>query len=111
MNKFDFSSNEAPEIRIAPENKAINPDKVPKRPKEKQPELFEMGIDELIAFMLSHLKMKINMEQYNDPYDFRQTKAKIQKVDMTALRVFERAFLMHLVKDHGYGEIILKTGD
>jgi hypothetical protein len=108
---MNFESKNVPEIRIAPENKAINPDKIPKRPEEKQPEMFEMNIDQLLAFMSSHLEMKVNMQQYNDPYDFRQTKTKIQKIDMTALRILERAFLMHLVQDHGYGDILLKSGD
>lgn len=110
MSKFDYSSNETPEIRIAPEHKAINPDNIPKRPQEKQPDMFSMNLEELLAFMEAHLKMRVNLSEYNDPFR-KNVRDGIQKIDMTALRVFERAFIMHLVKDHGYGEILLKSGE
>lgn len=108
---MNFDEKNTPQIHIAAEHKAINPDKIPKRKEEKQPDFYEMSIDELLAYAVAHLSMKVNMQHYTDQYDVRNTKAKVQKLDMVALRTLERAFLMHLVKDHGYGEILLKLGD
>lgn len=93
-----------PEIRIAPKHKEINPDKIPKRPEEKL--TYEnMNDDEMLAFLISHQNMKIDMMKYYSNYN--GMKEKINTIDKSALRILIRLFLKHLVKHHGYGEKLM----
>ena len=80
--KFDYTKNEGPEMRIAPEHKAINPDNIPQRPKENLPNFMQMNEAELLAMMCSALRLKYDPLLYRtDP----KYKAKVDSVLMTGM--------------------------
>lgn len=81
-NKFDYSKNEAPQIRQAPTHKPINPDKFPKRPTENLPNFMQMNEMERLAMMCAALKLKYDPLQYRtDP----RYKAKVDSILMTGM--------------------------
>ena len=80
--KFDYNKNEAPQVRIAPKHKPINPDKFPKRPKEEMPNFMQMNEMERLAMMCAALKLKYDPLAYRtDP----KYKAKVDSILMTGM--------------------------
>jgi hypothetical protein len=93
-----------PEIRIAPEHKPINPDKLPKRPVEKLPNFIEMNEMERLAMMCSALKLKYDPLRYRSDVSY---KAKVDSVLMTAMV----ALMTDYLRKQGHNlEAVFKEG-
>ena len=79
---MDFSSNKAPEIRIAPEHKPV---KVPKRPTKPEMRFYRMKDEELMAFMISALRFRYDPHEYKTDQKYKSTADSILFMGMIAM--------------------------
>ena len=52
---MDYDKKSTPEIRMAPTTRAINPDKIPKRPNETMQNYYDMPNEQLMAIVTASL--------------------------------------------------------
>lgn len=92
-----------PQIRIAPEHKDIS-HKLPKRPEEKLPSFMQMSEAELLAHMISALRLKYN------PLDYRSDPKYKAKVDSVLLGGMVSMMVDYLRKNGTDLEAVFKMG-
>lgn len=103
-NRFDYSNGKMPEIHMAPGHKAINPDKLPKRPAEEMPNFMNMSESERLAMMCATLKLKYDPLLYRTDQKY---KAKVDSVLMTGMI----AMMVDYLRKNGTNiETVFKSG-